>query len=316
MRLSSSFALALTIICLIPLIPINSNDILPIRIALSVDKGSIRDMIFVMKSISEAVIKRESVVIHIVACESTQNEALLLANHITEVIRDCIPEIRSEVLPYSISNSSGFRRQMHKEKKKSHWASSTGADMIRFFIPNLYKQYERILYLDNDIIVTCCIEEIWTVNMGEKVAGLVLDRSDWASSNQFRRHYNATHPIVVQAMRRSPNVTAINNTVTVSEFLTAVPNYPNDGVILFNIKKFNDMKLLDDLEQIAIENSKTYVVGLGSQQFTTLLFHDRWLMLGYRFNLRHFPDVARGFLMYFYYHGFLHYAGSHKPLSL
>lgn len=37
-----------------------------------------------------------------------------------------------------------------------------------------------------------------------------------------------------------------------------------------------------------------YVVGLGTQQFTVLAMHDRWVELTPRANLRRFPDMARG----------------------
>ena len=35
------------------------------------------------------------------------------------------------------------------------------------------------------------------------------------------------------------------------------------------------------------------MVGLGTQQFTVLALHDRWVELTPRANLRHFPDMAR-----------------------
>ena len=50
-------------------------------------------------------------------------------------------------------------------------------------------------------------------------------------------------------------------------------------------------------------------LGLGTQQFTVLALHDQWVELTPRANLRHFPDLARGYLMWFYYNGFLHFAG-------
>ena len=52
-------------------------------------------------------------------------------------------------------------------KKKSHWVSSSGADMVRFFLPFLFPKISKILYLDNDVIVSCCLEEIWNTEMTE-----------------------------------------------------------------------------------------------------------------------------------------------------
>jgi len=71
------------------------------------------------------------------------------------------------------------------------------------------------------------------------------------------------------------------------------------------------------MNEIAQKNGEgEYVVNLGTQQFTVLALWDRWKELTPRANLRHFPDMARGYLMWFYYNGFLHYAGQHKPKQL
>jgi len=101
------------------------------------------------------------------------------------------------------------------------------------------------------------------------------------------------------------------------DFIKALPKYPNDGVLLIDVQKFNRLHILPVLEEIAMSNSRgEYVVNLGTQQFTVLGLHDKWKELPPRGNLRHSPDVARGFLMWFFYNGFIHYAGIHKPRSL
>lgn len=46
--------------------------------------------------------------------------------------------------------------------------SASGADMVRFFLPSLFPETNRLLYLDNDVIVTCCLEEVWNTKMNEK----------------------------------------------------------------------------------------------------------------------------------------------------
>ena len=39
--------------------------------------------------------------------------------------------------------------------------------MVRFYLPSLFPKVKRLLYLDNDIIVTCCLEEVWSTKMTE-----------------------------------------------------------------------------------------------------------------------------------------------------
>ena len=53
-------------------------------------------------------------------------------------------------------------------RKVSHWVSSSGADMARFFLPSLFPKVDKLLYLDNDVIVTCCVEEVWNTKMTEE----------------------------------------------------------------------------------------------------------------------------------------------------
>jgi hypothetical protein len=123
---------------------------------------------------------------------------------------------------------------------------------------------------------------------------------------------------VIQNVRRSNSSLALSTPVTEKEFHKKLPRYPNDGVLLINVKQYNRMGILETINDIALANGQpgAYVVGLGTQQFTVLGAHDRWIELTPRANIRHFPDMARGFMMWFLYNGFIHYAGSSKPRQL
>lgn len=229
------------------------------------------------------------------------------------------------------SNAPKGGHKRHRPQH-SHWNSPSGADMARFFLPQQFADVvtpntsDRILYLDNDIIVSCCLEEIFFSDLApHSAAGVVLDDLKWATATQFERHYNASHPLVVQHMRIGHRCSATSSCtpqqratgeVEKNEFVRAVPRYPNDGVLLFAVSRYRAQGVLADMDAIARANSEDFVVNLGTQQFTVLALHDRWTELTPRANLRHFPDMARGFLMWFYYHGFLHYAGQHKPAGL
>lgn len=35
--------------------------------------------------------------------------------------------------------------------------------MVRFFLASLFPDVERLLYVDNDVVVACCLEEIWVI---------------------------------------------------------------------------------------------------------------------------------------------------------
>jgi lipopolysaccharide biosynthesis glycosyltransferase len=103
----------------------------------------------------------------------------------------CFPTTNVEVVSFVLPQSSGFFEQLNtegKRKKKSHWYSETGADMVRFFLASIFPHLPRILYLDNDVIVQCCLEEVWSTDFGEgKAVGIALDDLKWATVTQFHR---------------------------------------------------------------------------------------------------------------------------------
>jgi hypothetical protein len=176
-----------------------------------------------MQSILSSAINPSLIYFHLVACERDQ----LHARHLAEEISDSIKVIflfdkilgkydhslrtqynqikwrkrgqkrllsqlsyeNFEIIPFSLPNDSGFRKQLFTKVMKQsspssktsnaaasspnpsttssapqhHWNSPIGTDVIRFYLPSIFPQLHRILYLDNDIIVNCCIEEIyWT----------------------------------------------------------------------------------------------------------------------------------------------------------
>ena len=49
--------------------------------------------------------------------------------------------------------------------------------------------------------------------------------------------------------------------VTHDEFSKKVPRYPNDGVLLIDVKKYNARNILSNVDAIAAANARDYVVG-------------------------------------------------------
>eukprot|EP01040_Poterioochromonas_malhamensis_P005654 gene5654-6076_t len=299
-----------------------------IHIGLTLDHYSIKDALLLINSIISSSINSSYLSFHIVAVERSLDTAESLKTEINQLFQSCFLssypiKLHYEILPYYLHSDSGFYHQMYVKlkKEKHHWNSPLGTDMIRFYLPELFPSLPRLLYIDNDIMITCCLEEVYFSNLQDKVIGIALDDLHWATVTQFRRHYNASHPLVIQHMRYNHSkemYTKKNDhrAVEDQEFFKAVPRYPNDGVLLFNVPLYRKYQILESLNELAATNAHEYVVNIGTQQFTTLLMHDRWMELTPRANLRHFPNMARGYLMWFYYNGIIHYAGMFKPKLL
>lgn len=312
--------LALALLALLVL-PQGLSDPDYIHIGIAVDDNSLKDFLIVMQSALITSKSPSTLTFHIVACGKDANLAVELMKQIEQALVKCLPHSNYQIKPFTLPETSGFYSQLNNVKKRSHWYSPSGADMVRFFLASLFPDIPRILYIDNDVIINCCLEEVWHTDLGpDAIVGIALDDLKWATSTQFKRQYNASHPLVISNIRRSfplPSDSNFQNELQEDEFMKALPKYPNDGVLLIDIQRYNNKKILDCADNIARANGNgDYVVGLGTQQFTVLCMHDRWVELTPRANLRHFPDMARGYLMWFYYTGFLHYAGVSKPRAM
>jgi hypothetical protein len=49
-----------------------------------------------------------------------------------------LPAAKYHLLPFVLPADSGFALQLAAAKKKSHWISPSGADMVRFYLASLF----------------------------------------------------------------------------------------------------------------------------------------------------------------------------------
>ena len=163
-----------------------------IHIASVIDRNSIKDFLIAMHSAVYSSKTPSLVFIHVVCVGIDINEANFLYDQADAALENCMSENKREVVPFVLPKESGFRLQMdHSILKHHHWNSPAGADFVRFYLPSLFPHTSRILYLDNDIVVNCCLEEIYDTDFGETgVVGLALDDLKWTTATQFKRHYN------------------------------------------------------------------------------------------------------------------------------
>lgn len=131
-----------------------------IHVAVTIDRNSLSDFLLAVHSAVNAAQNPSKVVIHVVACGVDTADARDIASKAEAALINCLANIRREVVPWVLPADSGFRLQMSGQNsrlkdKKHHWTSPTGADMARFFLPSLFPDAPRLLYIDNDSIVRC-----------------------------------------------------------------------------------------------------------------------------------------------------------------
>lgn len=83
----------------------------------------------------------------------------------------------------------------------------------RLFIPNLYPQYDKAVYLDSDIVVRGDISKFYNINIGDRLVGAVTDEFVMSSPNLYEY-------------------------ITKCLGLENVSDYFNAGVLLMNLDQF------------------------------------------------------------------------------
>lgn len=91
---------------------------------------------------------------------------------------------------------------------------------FRLFIPTLFPQYDKAIYLDSDIVLNADIAKLYNEEIGNNYVGAVLDEVVYSSDDLI---YYA------------------NEALDVSE-----KQYFNSGVLIMNLKKFRDNDIEND----------------------------------------------------------------------
>lgn len=136
---------------------------------------------------------------------------------------------------------------LHIFEEGSICAASIAA-LLKFILPELLPELDRVLYLDGDIIVRKNLGELYNYNIKDYYAAAVID-----SGSIYYKH----------------------------EYVEKVANYFNSGVMLLNLKRLRDEKLAEKLIQTKKE-MKNY--SLMDQNVFNLVFDGHVLLLPVKYN--------------------------------
>ena len=81
-------------------------------------------------------------------------------------------------------------------------------------------------------------------------------------NTQYSSSTNLSYSTGSYAVHNKYTVDELTIPVTPDEFLKAVPRYPNDGVLLIDVDKYNAHNILADIDALAAANGRgEYAVG-------------------------------------------------------
>ena len=151
------------------------------------------------------------------------------------IISDQISNENQNLLKKWISNYHNFSLDfiiMNQLQNENFFLNSYQSKAVyyRLYIPKLFEKYKRVLYLDSDIIVDQDISDLISMDFKEYLAMGITDYVE-KSIKEKDPCYPADY---------------FYNTLK----LKSPKNYINAGVILFNIKKINELKISEEFINI------------------------------------------------------------------
>uniref|UniRef100_A0A1J3DCF0 Hexosyltransferase n=2 Tax=Noccaea caerulescens TaxID=107243 RepID=A0A1J3DCF0_NOCCA len=72
---------------------------------------------------------------------------------------------------------------------------------LRIYIPELFPNLDKVVFLDDDIVVQRDLAPLWDVDLGGKVNGAVETchgEDEWVMSKRLRNYFNFSHPLIAK----------------------------------------------------------------------------------------------------------------------
>ncbi|XP_010939106.1 probable galacturonosyltransferase 13 isoform X1 [Elaeis guineensis] len=67
------------------------------------------------------------------------------------------------------------------------------------YLPELFPNLNKVLFLDDDVVIQRDLSPLWEIDLSGKVNGAVetcKDKDDWVMSTRFRTYFNFSHPLI------------------------------------------------------------------------------------------------------------------------
>uniref|UniRef100_M4CQ12 Hexosyltransferase n=1 Tax=Brassica campestris TaxID=3711 RepID=M4CQ12_BRACM len=72
---------------------------------------------------------------------------------------------------------------------------------LRIYIPELFPNLDKVVFLDDDIVVQRDLAPLWDIDLGGKVNGAVetcRGDDEWVMSKRLRNYFNFSHPLIAK----------------------------------------------------------------------------------------------------------------------
>ncbi|XP_047317949.1 probable galacturonosyltransferase 13 isoform X2 [Impatiens glandulifera] len=70
---------------------------------------------------------------------------------------------------------------------------------LRIYLPELFPNLNKVVFLDDDVVIQRDLSPLWEIDLNEKVNGAVetcKGEDEWVMSKRFRNYFNFSHPLI------------------------------------------------------------------------------------------------------------------------
>ncbi len=207
----------------------------------------------------------------------------VLSNGVTEHSKQRLAKTIESIEYFEITFVNSQDKSVNELEAGGHISSAT---YIRFEIPALLKNIDKVLYLDADLVITDDLSDFWNVELDDNYVAAV--------ENPFFNRY--------KSLGISP------------EF-----GYFNAGVLLMNLKRWRE----SNVQQKAVEflNNNKAVCEMFDQDALNAVFNGNWIKVPLRWNLqtiylrrkKSLSNLSDEISKAYRSPGIIHYSSSSKP---
>uniref|UniRef100_A0A8C2LUQ8 Glycosyltransferase 8 domain-containing protein 2 n=3 Tax=Cricetulus griseus TaxID=10029 RepID=A0A8C2LUQ8_CRIGR len=185
-------------------------------------------------------------------------------------------------------------------------------NFVRFYLPLLIHQHEKVIYLDDDVIVQGDIQELYDTTLALGHAAAFSDDCDLPSAQDNNRLVGLQNTYMGYLDYRKKTIKDLGISPSTCSF--------NPGVIVANMTEWKHQRITKQLEKWMQKNveENLYSSSLGGGVATSpmlIVFHGKYSTINPLWHIRHLgwnPD-ARYSEHFLQEAKLLHWSGRHKP---
>ncbi len=174
----------------------------------------------------------------------------ILGNNLSEKNKEIIEKCSNNNIKINIIDANDYLKKLKNITCSNRHVNSTG--LLKFYIPEIFKTLDKILYLDSDILVLKDIKELINVRLNGYYLAAVKD----------------PYPIIIK--KEYLKTLGIEN-----------QKYFNSGVMLLNLEKMRNDNIIEKLVDYRLNNQTTFM----DQDTLNVILGEKCLMLHCKYNV-------------------------------